>query len=353
MKLISQKNSLSMTLSRFIGAAGAGALLFCPSASNAFAGAASSFCPLDSVSRHSFAGAARRQHDVTKLSASTVAFGSELPKAISVPPGESPLEEQNTVNPINESCTILVVGSNRGIGIEFVKQCLRKGATVIATHRSKNAPASLSEIISIEGDDYARKLITIRMDLEYEESIAEAARDLKSMKNIEPLTHIIHNAGIYLSGASFDGSARARRAAAPKVTKEVMMKTFAINSIAPLLVAQSFVPLLGKRSEKLYPVIAFVSSKVGSVDDNGSGGAYAYRSSKSALNNIAKSLSIDIGDEARVVLLHPGWVRTDMTNGSGLIDADTSVSGMLKAIEATDASVAFRFVDYKASQISW
>jgi NAD(P)-dependent dehydrogenase (short-subunit alcohol dehydrogenase family) len=270
-----------------------------------------------------------------------------------VPPGESPIEEQSVLNPIDESCTVLVVGSNRGIGIEFVKQCLAKGATVIATHRSKDVPESLSEIISSGGSDYAEKLITIQMDLEIEESIVEAARDLKSRKNIKPLTHIIHNAGIYLSGASFDGTARANRAAAPKVTKEVMMKTFAINSIAPLLVAQSFVPLLGKRSPKLMPVIAFVSSKVGSVDDNGSGGAYAYRSSKSALNNIAKSLSVDISDEARVVLLHPGWVRTDMTNGNGLIDTDTSVSGMLSAIEATDASTAFRFVDYKACQIPW
>jgi len=131
------------------------------------------------------------------------------------------------------------------------------------------------------------------------------------------------------------------------------MKTFEINSIAPMLVAQSFVPLLGKRSESLFPVIAFVSSKVGSVDDNGSGGAYAYRSSKSALNTVAKSLSIDLGDEARVVLLHPGWVRTDMTNGNGLIDADASVLGLLKAVEATDASTPFRFVDYKACQIPW
>ena len=334
-----------MNLSRIIGAAGASALLLCPSSSNAFAGASPFPRPLDSISQASVAGASQRQHAVTRLSSS---IGTEFPKAISVRPGESPVEEQKVLNPIDETCTVLVVGSNRGIGIEFVKQCLEKGATVIATHRSNDVPASLSEI-----SENAEKLFTIQMDLEDEGSIANAAMELKKSELIPPLTHIIHNAGIYLSGASFDGTARANRAAAPKVTKEVMMRTFAINSIAPLLVAQWFVPLLGKRSEKLFPVIAFVSSKVGSVDDNGSGGAYAYRSSKSALNNIAKSLSVDVGDDARVLLLHPGWVRTDMTNGNGLIDTDTSVAGMLKAVEATDASTPFRFVDYKACQIPW
>ena len=131
------------------------------------------------------------------------------------------------------------------------------------------------------------------------------------------------------------------------------MKTYEINTIAPLLMAQNFIPLMGKRSEELYPVLSILSSKVGSVDDNGSGGAYAYRSSKSALNNIAKSLSVDLGGEARVVLLHPGYVRTDMTNGNGFIDVDESVGGMLNAVEATNVNTGFRFVDYKACLIPW
>ncbi len=335
-----------MNLSRLIGAAGASALLLSPSSSNAFAGASSFSRSLDSISNANV-GSAKRQSTMTILSASA---SVEFPTAVSVQPGESPVEEQEALNPINESCTVLVVGSNRGIGIEFVKQCLEKGATVIATHRSMDVPESLS---ALQSGEYAEKIIPIQMDLEDEGSIIEAANILKSMGNIQPLTHIIHNAGIYLSGASFDGTARAKRAAAPKVTKETMMRTFAINSIAPLLVAQSFVPLCGKRSEMLFPVLAFVSSKVGSVDDNGSGGAYAYRSSKSALNNIAKSMSVDLGEEARVVLLHPGWVRTDMTNNNGLIDTDESVAGMLRAVEATDATTPFRFVDYKACQIPW
>jgi len=202
------------------------------------------------------------------------------------------------------------------------------------------------------------------MDLESETSIMDAAKTLGDDDNDDGglLTHIIHSAGIYLPGTSLDGKARGPRKAAPPVTKEIMMKTFEINTIAPLLIAQHFIPLLKSRSvsdgdgdeqKLLLPIISILSSKVGSVDDNGSGGAYAYRSSKSALNNIAKSLSIDLSNEARVLLLHPGYVRTDMTDGNGLIDVDESVNGMLNAIEATDATVGFRFVDYKACLIPW
>ena len=96
-----------------------------------------------------------------------------------------------------------------------------------------------------------------------------------------------------------------------------------------------------------------MSSKVGSIDDNGSGGSYIYRASKSAINQVAKSLSIDLQFKARFVLLHPGYVKTDMTGGAGLIDTRTSVQGLLKAIEATNNDTPFRFVDYKADLIPW
>ena len=275
-----------------------------------------------------------------------------LPPPVVVSPGTSPVESQETVNPINSSCTVLVVGATRGIGLEFVKQCLQKGANVIATHRSDEIPSALQELTLKEESDSRGKLHSLQIDLTSESSIENAASMYKSM-NIGPLTHIIHNAGIYLPGSSFDGTARGPRAVAPKVTKETLMRTYEINTIAPLLIAQNFVPLMEKRSDLLFPVLAILSSKVGSVDDNGSGGAYAYRSSKSALNNIAKSLSIDLGDEVRVALLHPGYVRTDMTGGKGFIDTDESVGGLLRAIEATDANTGFRFVDFKACLIPW
>ena len=279
---------------------------------------------------------------------STSEFGIskvDFPNAISVSPGTSPVEDQPKLNPIDSTCTVLIVGATRGIGLEFVKQCLSKGSTVIGTHRSEEMP---TEFQSLQAE-FPKTLIGLQMDVSSEQSIQDASMAFKA-KDIGSISHIIHNAGIYLPETSFDGKSRGPP---PTVTKEVMLKTFEINAIAPLLVAQHFVPLMGKRNKLLYPIIAFMSSKVGSVDDNGSGGAYAYRSSKSALNNIAKSISNDLADEIRVVLLHPGYVRTDMTSGKGFIDVDESASGLLNAIEATDANTGFRFVDFKANLIPW
>ncbi len=291
----------------------------------------------------------------TKLMES-ISPSQSYPDPVIVPPGTSPVESQFALNPIDETCTVLIIGATRGIGLGFARLCIERGAKVIGTYRSE-IPSTVQEMKKA----HPNSMFSLQMDIADEQSIQNAAEEYKSMIESNPdiigkskgLTHVIHNAGIYLPGTSFDGTARGPRQAAPVVTKEVMMKTFEVNTIAPLLVAQNFVPLLSKRSDTLLPVLSFLSSKVGSIDDNGSGGAYAYRSSKSALNNIAKSLSIDLAGEASVVLLHPGYVRTDMTSGNGLIDVDESVAGMLKAIEATDATQGFRFVDFKACLIPW
>jgi len=297
------------------------------------------------------------------------------PAAISVRPGDAPVEEQRAKNPITEQSTILVVGASRGIGWEFVAQCLHQGATVVATHRSSHVPTTFAEFstnthhATEEDADTPppppQRFHTLQMDVAEEASIVRAAQEVQRRQQqggLGPLTHIIHNAGIYRSGTSYDGTARAGRGAAPIVTKEDMLQSFEINTIGPMLIAQHFVPLMiatnttapTTTTTPVVGVLAFVTSKVGSIEDNTSGGAYAYRSSKSALNCIAKSLSVDLWDEnIRVVLLHPGWVRTAMTEGRGLIATHTSVTGMLHAIENTDATTDFRFVDYKACLIPW
>ncbi|CAB9522755.1 Uncharacterized oxidoreductase C663 [Seminavis robusta] len=267
-------------------------------------------------------------------------------------PGQDIKEEQPVRNPITESSTVLVVGGGRGIGLEFVHQCAGRGATVIATHRGSDISTDLKTFM----DDTRYNIEALSLDVGDEESIANAAKELKARLGDRPLTHVIHSAGTYMKGMSFDGTSRGGRPPQPVVTKEDMMTTYLVNAVGPLLVAQAFAPLMGPApgsDEKHLPVYSILTSKVGSVYDNTSGGTYAYRSSKSALNNIAKSLSVDLAGEASVVLLHPGFVRTDMTGGKGLIDTPESVSGMLRAVETTDATVGFRFVDFKACIIPW
>ena len=134
---------------------------------------------------------------------------------------------------------------------------------------------------------------------------------------------LINNAGIYGPRASLND-----------VAAEDALAVFSTNALGPLLVVQSLRRrgLLGGAAPTL---VANVSSKVGSVDDNKSGGGYAYRASKAALNIITKSLSVDLaGEGVTATLLHPGWVITEMTGGQGLIDARTSVEGMLGVLES-------------------
>jgi len=229
-----------------------------------------------------------------------------------------------------------------GAGIGFVKQLLDKGCHVLATYRGQPSQA----LKKLQGNE---NLTLLEMDVGNAESIAAAAQTVADAGTT--LTHIIHNAGVIGDDPftnAFTGDADLQG------VKDEFTTVFEINAVGPFLVARQFAKVLGAEAPSM-PIIAILSSKVGSVDDNGSGGLYAYRASKAACNMIAKCLYIDLKREnkATVVLLHPGYVRTDMTGNEGLIDVEESVMGMLKAVEATGPETPFRFVDYKAALIPW
>jgi len=251
-------------------------------------------------------------------------------------------EEQKQITPFTKDSEVLIVGASRGIGLELVRQVANKGSHVIATHRGTPPP----DLKKLEG-----KMVTlIQCDVGDPASVQAAANSVKG-KIRSGLTHIIHNAGI-LQGSQEDDPDQEWS----KVNPNEMMDLFRINTVGPLLIVQAFGPLLAKPAslkgpKSTLPILAIISSKVGSVTDNASGGMYAYRASKSAANHVAKCLSIDMADEANVLLLHPGYVRTDMTEHMGFIDPPESVAGMISAIEATGNGTPFRWVDYKAEHI--
>eukprot|EP00283_Hemiselmis_rufescens_P018877 CAMPEP_0173462360 /NCGR_PEP_ID=MMETSP1357-20121228/66524_1 /TAXON_ID=77926 /ORGANISM="Hemiselmis rufescens, Strain PCC563" /LENGTH=324 /DNA_ID=CAMNT_0014430085 /DNA_START=134 /DNA_END=1108 /DNA_ORIENTATION=+ len=253
-------------------------------------------------------------------------------------------EEQKPISPLTKDSEVVIIGASRGIGLELVKQIAAKGSHVIATYR--NEPTEQLR-------KAANKHVTlVQCDVGDVASVQEAANAVKG-KVRSGITHVIHNAGV-LQSADEDPDQDWSL-----VKQQEMLDLFRINAVGPLLVIQAFEPLLAKPKPKgqcrpgacCLPIIAVISSKVGSVTDNGSGGMYAYRASKSAANHIAKCLSIDMADQAKVVLLHPGYVRTDMTEHMGFIDPPESVTGMIRAIEATGAETPFRWVDYKAEVI--
>lgn len=133
-----------------------------------------------------------------------------------------------------------------------------------------------------------------------------------------------------------------------------MLHTFAINTVGPTLVVQQLLKngLLG--GEGSPSLVGNVTSKVGSVDDNSGGRGYAYRASKSAINIVTKSMSIDLKPHnVTCVLLHPGWVRTAMTEGRGLIDPDESARGLISVMEGAAGPINGLWYDYKLEPIPW
>ena len=219
--------------------------------------------------------------------------------------------------------TFLVTGSNRGIGLEFCRQIHNRGDRVIATCRK--ASKELKELgVRIEEN----------IEISSDESIKNLFKKLSGVK----LDCLIHNAGIYEFN-SFE-----------KLDKKSIMRQFEVNALSPILITQSLKNLL-KRSSK----VVFLTSRMGSIEDNSSGSSYGYRMSKVALSMAAKSLSIDLlKEDIYVAILHPGLVSTRMTgftrNG---ISPEESVNGLLKRIDSLNKKNSGSFWHANGEVLPW
>jgi NAD(P)-dependent dehydrogenase (short-subunit alcohol dehydrogenase family) len=228
--------------------------------------------------------------------------------------------------------TILITGCNRGIGLEFVRQYAADGWRVYATCRT---PDSAQELKALSGKNSSISIHAL--NVASEENINLLAKQLHDIK----LDILLNNAGIYASGGNRFGS----------IDKTDWLKAFEINTIAPLLMAQAFLNQLLAGKQK---IIAAVSSKMGSLDDNTSGGVYAYRTSKAAVNQVMKSLAIDLESQGiKTVALHPGWVKTDMGGPDALIDTRESVTGMRKVLSQLSRQQSGQFIGYDGALIPW
>ena len=236
--------------------------------------------------------------------------------------------------------TVLVIGANRGIGLEFVKQFLERGDKVLATCRSKGSAGDLTALGAAAG-----QLQVFEVDVQHEESIAGLAASLKKALGGEGIDLLIHNAGVY----------GPRGGAVEDLDGDAWAEVLRVNSIAPLLITRHLLDLLrAGKTAKAERKLVYITSKMGSMGDNEGGGSYIYRSSKAALNAAVKSLAIDLSAENFLVgLLHPGWVQTDMGGPSALIDTATSVAGMLKLIDGLSAKTSGKFFAYDGKAIPW
>lgn len=226
--------------------------------------------------------------------------------------------------------TVLITGASRGIGLGYVQHYAALGHRVIATVRDVTQAAALHQLAATHAN-----ISIFALEVADPDAIQALAKQLST----ETIDILISNAGMY-----------------PKsdVTQASMtdwLAAFKVNTLSTYYLAQAFTPHLTRATT---PKLIAMTSKMGSMTDNSSGGSYIYRSSKAALNMVVKSLAIDLAeDQIIVAALHPGWVRTAMGGPDGLIDVTTSVQGLTQVISTLRFEDSGRFIDYTGKSIAW
>ncbi len=230
--------------------------------------------------------------------------------------------------------TVLITGANRGIGLEFSRQYAEAGWRVVATCRDPSGSSALTALAGAMGTISVQAL-----DVTDSRAMAIVARSLAD----GPLDLLINNAGVY---GNEGGSQEFGH-----LDEEAWVRVFRVNTIAAVKMAEAFIGHLGRGHR---PVIANLSSKMGSIADNGSGGTYLYRASKAALNAATKSMAVDLARRGIIaIVLHPGWVKTDMGGPGALISVETSVRGMREVIDRLTPADSGRFIDRTGVDVPW
>lgn len=221
--------------------------------------------------------------------------------------------------------TVLITGAARGLGLDFVKQYAAKGWKVLACARQPDG------LKAVKGDVQAHTL---------EVTDYAAVKALARTLSGEAIDVLICNAGISGREAGDLGS----------IDPAVWRQTFEVNALAPLMMAEAFVEHVARSQQK--KMIA-ISSRLGSITHN-DGARYAYRASKTALNMEWQSLSKDTAGKGLIsVVLHPGWVQTDMGGKAATLTIEQSVPAMVKVIDGLKPADNGRFINYDGSAIPW
>ena len=225
---------------------------------------------------------------------------------------------------------VLITGANRGLGLAFTKQYAADGWNVLACCRHPQSALDLQALATAHSNVKVHALDVA--DFAQIDALAVQLKD-------EAIDVLINNAGVYPHSSFGD------------TNYDDWANGFKVNSMAPLKMAEAFVQHITRSHLKK---IATLTSKMGSIDDNTSGESYSYRSSKTAVNMVMKSLSIDLKPYGiSVVTLHPGWVQTDMGGSNALISAQTSVNGLRKVIADLSLVTTGQFIAYDGKAIPW
>jgi len=223
----------------------------------------------------------------------------------------------------------VVTGANRGIGLEFVKQLTGRGDEVDATARD---PEDAPELQAIARPGVGLRIY--RLDVAEDSSVASFAEQLAP----GPVDVLINNAGV--SGAK----------GGELIDPADVLRVLNVNAVGMLRVVRALLPRLRAGKGKK---IVNLTSILGSISE-ATGGRYAYRSSKAAVNMATKLLAGDLrGEEFRTVALHPGWVQTRMGGAGAPVPPDQSIRGMLRIIDGLTAEQSGRVFDFQGREIPW
>lgn len=226
---------------------------------------------------------------------------------------------------------VVVTGANRGIGLELVRQSLARGDSVFAGTR---APGSASDLSAL-GRGSRGALTVLALDVADPRSVAAFAKAIEA-----PIEAVINNAGTMGDDRPFESA-----------DLEAALEVFSTNALGPLRVTRALLPHLraGKGKRVLH-----ITSGMGSIADNRSGGYYAYRMSKAALNMASRSLAADLrADGIWSAVISPGWVKTDMGGEGAPTAVEDSARGILSKLDALDAKGSGTFLDWSSKQWPW
>ena len=230
---------------------------------------------------------------------------------------------------------VLITGASRGIGLEFTRQYLEAGRRVFSLARAPMRSAGLNVL----AERYPNALNRVECDVGDDAAVSRAGKRVEEAT--DALDLVLNNAGTFGRGDD----------RLEDLDFKELWRVFEVNAFGPIRVAREFLPLLrrGKLSKLVH-----ITSLMGSVDDNRSGGRWSYRMSKAALNMESRNLSLELARDRIVsVVIHPGWVRTDMGGPTAPLSVEDSVGAMIKTLDGLTQGESGGFLDRHGKPAPW
>jgi len=229
--------------------------------------------------------------------------------------------------------SVLITSANRGLGFEFARQYAAESWRVLAACRDPDGSDDLQSLAR----GSKGHIEVIAMDVTDAASVRKAAARLSKT----PVDVLINSAGIYGGRGQSVG----------EIDYEVWKQVLDVNTLGPMRVVEAFLPSIAASERKL---VVTITSGMGSLSDNTSGGSYAYRSSKAAVNMVTRSLAIDLAPRGiTCIVVNPGWVQTDMGGPNAKITPQASITAMRRLIDKVGRAETGRFFNHDGREYPW